>query len=181
MAGVEVREAEASDAGSISAVYSHYVTDSVATFEEEPPPGEDFLRRMRSEPRLPWLVADADGEFVGHAYASKHRDRAGYRWSVDVSVYLADGQQGRGIGRLLYARLLPEVAALGYVSAYAGIALPNAGSVALHESMGFELVGVYRDVGFKHGRWIDVGWWSLQLASPSPVPPPEPLGWHHLI
>ncbi|RZS80107.1 phosphinothricin acetyltransferase [Motilibacter rhizosphaerae] len=131
---------------------------------------------MTAEPRLPWLVAEREGEVVGFAYAAAHRARAAYRWSVDVSVYLHDSERRRGTGRALYTRLLPEVRALRYVSVYAGIALPNPGSVGLHESFGFVPVGVYRNVGWKHGQWRDVGWWQLVPEDP-PVEPAEPLAW----
>ena len=173
----EVRAATPDDAHAIAAVYAPYVTDGVASFEAAPPSAAEFAQRMDAPPRLPWLVAAADGAVVGFAYASKHRTRAAYRWSVDVSVYLAAQARGRGIGRALYARLLPEVRALGYVSAFAGITLPNPASVGLHEAMGFTPVGVYPDVGFKHGRWRDVGWWRLRLQEP-PAQPDEPREWH---
>jgi L-amino acid N-acyltransferase YncA len=171
-----VRAAGAADAEAIAAVYAPYVTDGYASFESSPPSSADYERRMSERPRLPWLVAVESGTVLGFAYASQHRARAAYRWSVDCSVYLSEGARGRGIGRALYSVLLPEVRALGYVSVYAGIALPNAASVGLHESFGFVPVGVYRDVGFKLGQWRDVGWWHLPLREP-PADPDEPLDW----
>ena len=113
---------------------------------------------------------------VGYAYGARHRARAAYRWSVDCSVYLTAGERGAGTGRALYRRLLPELATLGYVTAFAGIALPNPASVGLHTSLGFTPVGVYRAAGFKAGRWHDVGWWQLPLREP-PAGPIEPRTW----
>jgi phosphinothricin acetyltransferase len=126
---------------------------------------------------LPWLVAERDGGVTGYAYASPHRARAAYRWGADVSVYLDERERGRGSGRALYGALLPVLRDLGYTGAYAGITLPNPASVALHESMGFSLVGVYRRVGYKLGGWHDVGWWQLVLADPLPEVPAEPREW----
>lgn len=171
-----VRPADVADAAAIAGVYAPHVTGGRATFEVEPPDAAEIAVRMLRAPRLPWLVALRDGEVVGYAYAGPHGSRPGYRWSVDCTVYLAGAEQGRGTGRALYRRLLAELPPLGYVTAYAGIALPNPGSVALHESLGFTPVGVYRQAGFKLGGWLDVGWWQLPLATP-PADPAEPRPW----
>jgi L-amino acid N-acyltransferase YncA len=171
--GFDVRAATAEDAEAIAAIYAPVVLDSVASFEEAPPDAAEFRRRMLAAPRLPWLVAeDADG-VAGYAYASVHKPRAAYRWSADVSIYLDAAYRAKGLGRLLYERLIADVRALGYLSLYAGITLPNPASVGLHEAMGFHPVGVFRQVGFKHGAWRDVGWWQRLLDDP-PVPPDEP-------
>lgn len=148
----------------------------MVSFEEVAPDAAEMGRRMTSEPRLPWFVATRGGAVVGYSYASRHRARPGYRWSVEVSVYLQPSEQGRGTGRLLYARLLDEVGALGFVRALAGITLPNAASVGLHEAMGFEPIGVFSNVGFKFGAWHDVGWWQLSLREPT-ADPGEPATW----
>ncbi|MCU1691186.1 MAG: Phosphinothricin N-acetyltransferase [Frankiales bacterium] len=153
------------------------MTDNVASFEAEPPDAAAVLARLQARPRRPWLVAERDGAVVGFAYASAHRARAAYRWAADVSVYLDAEERGRGTARALYDVLLPLVRGLGYTTAHARITLPNPASAGLHEAFGFRLVGVYADVGFKHGRWHDVGWWRLALVSPPPVPPPEPGEW----
>jgi phosphinothricin acetyltransferase len=173
---VHVRSADIADAAACAGVYAPYVQRSVASFETVPPDGAEMARRMLASPRLPWLVATRDDAVVGYAYASHHRARAAYRWSVDVSVYVAEGQRGRGIGRLLYGSLLTEVQSLGYVRAFAGITLPNDASVGLHEAMSFVLVGVYTSVGFKHGSWHDVGWWQRPLCEP-PADPADPTPW----
>jgi L-amino acid N-acyltransferase YncA len=171
-----IRPADVTDAAAIADVYRPYVTDSVASFETVPPDAAELARRMTTGPRLPWFVATRDDAVVGYAYASAHRSRAAYRWSVDCSVYLTAGERGAGTGRALYQRLLPELGDLGYVTAFAGIALPNAGSVGLHTALGFTPVGVYRAAGFKAGRWHDVGWWQLPLRPP-PAEPVEPRPW----
>jgi phosphinothricin acetyltransferase len=169
-----IRTAHAEDAAGIAAVYSPYVTGSVASFEEDPPDAVEVARRMSLG--YPWLVADEDG-VVGYAYAGPHHARAGYRWSVTVSVYLAEAAQGRGLGRALYGELLPLLGRLGYVRAFAGITLPNAASVGLHRAVGFTPVGVYHAAGFKHGVWHDVSWWERALVEPHPERPGQPERW----
>jgi phosphinothricin acetyltransferase len=169
-----IRPARLADAAAIAAVYAPYVSASAASFEEEPPGTDEVVRRMSLG--YPWLVAD-EGDVVGYAYAGPHHPRAGYRWSVTVSVYLAAQAHGRGLGRALYDGLLPLLAELGYVRAFAGITLPNPASVGLHEAVGFTRVGVYHAAGFKHGAWHDVSWWERALVDPLPASPAEPVRW----
>jgi L-amino acid N-acyltransferase YncA len=175
-AAVAVRAADVGDAAAICAIYAPYVTNAVASFEATPPDAAEMARRMLVAPRLPWLLAERDGTPVGYAYASHHHTRAAYRWSVDTSVYLADSERRRGTGRALYESLLPELRGLGYAVACAGVTLPNPGSVGLHEALGFEPVGIYPRIGFKHGQWYDVGWWQLELTD-RPTSPTEPEPW----
>jgi phosphinothricin acetyltransferase len=177
-----IRAAVPADAEALAAVYAPYVTGTAVSFEENPPTPDEVRARMAGG--LPWLVAEDRGGLLGFAYASPHRARAAYRWAVDVSVYLAPDARGRGLGTALYAVLLPLLADLGYASAHAGIALPNEPSVRLHERQGFVPVGVYRQVGFKLGRWHDVGWWQRALGrqpavpgSAPGLPPAEPRAW----
>jgi phosphinothricin acetyltransferase len=134
-------------------------------------------RRMRATlPGTPWLVMDDGRSVVGYAYARPHRERPGYRWSVDISVYVASDLHGRGIGRRLYDELLAITRRQRFVNAYAGIALPNPASVALHEAIGMRRIGVYERVGFKFGAWHDVAWYGMRLAEPAGTPPePVPL------
>jgi L-amino acid N-acyltransferase YncA len=174
--GLEIRSATTADAPTIAAIYRPYVEDSAISFEASAPDAKEVARRMTAA-ALPWLVAVRDGTVVGYAYAGAHRSRAAYRWSVDVSVYLADSERRRGTGRALYTRLFALLRELGYVRAYAGITLPNPASVGLHEAMGFTLVGIYHRVGFKRGAWHDVGWWQLALADDIEGPPAEPRPW----
>jgi phosphinothricin acetyltransferase len=170
-----IRLAAAEDAGQVQAIYGPFCHTPVS-FETEPPSVDEMRRRIAAlAGKLPWLVC-ADGETVlGYAYASQHRTRPAYQWSVDFSAYVADGCRRRGIGRALYTSLLDTVILQGYYNAYAGIALPNAGSVGLHEAVGFTRVGVYRGVGYKNGAWRDVGWWErpLRERSQDPVAPLE--------
>ena len=171
-----LRPASESDAEAVAAIYRRYVVETSASFEEAPPNAIAMRERMLAAPRLPWYVAVRDNEVVGYAYGSAHRARAAYRWAVDVSVYLADQERGRGTGRALYELLLPELARLGYVSVFAGIALPNPPSVGLHERLGFVHLGVFRQVGYKRGQWHDVGWWQRLLREP-PSNPVAPQPW----
>jgi phosphinothricin acetyltransferase len=96
-------------------------------------------------------------------------------------VYLAQTRRGRGVGRLLLERLITEIKSLGYLSLFAGIALPDVASIRLHETLGFRRVGVFANLGFKLGAWHDVGWWCLPLTTPPPVDPDEPLEWSHEV
>jgi L-amino acid N-acyltransferase YncA len=171
-----IRPATGADAGAIRAIYAPIVLDTVISFEAEPPGAEEIARRMiAGAPRLPWLVAEAAEGINGYAYAAPFRGRAAYRWSVETSVYLSQAARGRGIGRRLYEHLLAELSDLGYVNAYAGIALPNEASVRLHEAVGFTPIGAFPAAGHKHGRWVDVGWWVRALRPPPEIPaPPRP-------
>lgn len=137
------------------------------------PSPEAMAQRMAS-PLHPWLVAEEEGRLLGFANASPFRARAAYRWAVETGIYLADGARGRGIGRRLLEDLLDLLTAQGFVTAVAGIALPNPASVALHEKLGFVATGTYDRTGFKHGHWIDVGHWQRDLA-PRVTAPAEPV------
>ena len=162
---MRIRHATAADGAACAAIYAPYVVDGWTSFETDPPDAAAMARRIDDySASHGWLVAvTGDGDVIGYAYASAHRTREAYRSSIDVAVYVAPGAQGQGIGRQLYARLLPMMAELGYHAAYAGIALPNPASEALHKAVGFTAVGVYREVGFKMGGWRDVGWWQRLL------------------
>jgi L-amino acid N-acyltransferase YncA len=163
------------DAGAIAAIYRPAVERSIATFEEVAPDATEMARRVRAVlARTPWLVMDDGSEAVGYAYAAAHRERPGYRWSVDISVYVAEGLHGRGTGRRLYGELISILRRQRFVNAFAGIALPNPASVALHEGIGMERIGVYERVGFKFGAWHDVAWYGMRLADPQGTPP-EPI------
>lgn len=161
---LRIRAADVDDANAIQSIYAPYVAETTISFEEIPPDAEEIARRIETiSSQYPFLVAEENQRVIGYAYATQHRTRPAYRSSVDVAVYLGAAHHRRGIGRALYSELLPIAAALGYHAAFAGIALPNEGSVGLHESMGFEPVGVYREVGRKFGAWHDVGWWQRLL------------------
>lgn len=159
-----IRDATVDDASAVQAIYAPVVIATVISFEESAPSIEEMAGRIAAYAGdYPFLVAEREGRVVGYAYGSRHRDRASYRFSADVAVYVAEAARGTGVGGALYRRLLPALAERGAHAVFAGITLPNAGSVRLHESVGFEPVGVYREVGFKFGRWLDVGWWQRRL------------------
>jgi L-amino acid N-acyltransferase YncA len=164
------------DAAAVADIYRPGVDTTIASFEAVAPDGGEMARRIRATlERTPWLVAQAGEVVIGYAYAGPHRERDGYRWSVDVSAYVHRDWQGRGVGRALYDELLRVLRRQGFVNVFAGIALPNPASVALHESIGMRRIGVYERVGWKPaGGWIDVAWFGMRIAEPS-EPPAEPI------
>lgn len=179
-----VRDATAADAPAVAAIYAPYVTGTSITFETEPPDAVEMGRRIAEAQRThAFLVLEDDGEVVGYAYAGPFKARAAYRWSCEVSVYLEHGRRGRGGGRRLYEELLERLAARGYRMAAAGMTQPNEASGRLHAALGFEQVGTYRDIGWKHGAWHDVTWVQRRLGEPDaqrpdpalgPIDPPDP-------
>ncbi|MGE5616983.1 MAG: arsinothricin resistance N-acetyltransferase ArsN1 family B, partial [Bacillota bacterium] len=155
-----IRLATPDDAAAVAAIYAPNVTDAVISFEYVPPDVAEMRRRIEKVlAQFPWLVWEEGGIVGGYVYASAHRERAAYQWSTDVSAYVHPDFRRRGVAKALYRTLFEILRVQGYQNAYAGITLPNAPSVALHEAVGFTAVGVYRHVGFKKGRWHDVGWW----------------------
>lgn len=172
-----LRSAEPSrDAAACAAIYAPHVEASATSFEEEAPDEAELAARIEAtQATHPWLVAERDGEIVGFAYACPHRSRGAYRWAVDVSVYVGDGHRSRGTGRRLYEALFARLRRQRFQVACAGITLPNEASVALHESLGFVAIGVYRRIGWKAGAWRDVGWWQLELSPADGSVPAEPL------
>jgi L-amino acid N-acyltransferase YncA len=168
-----IRLARPADAAALAAVYRPAVTESAISFELEPPSAEEMGRRLAAVlAHAPWLVVEHQGEVLGYAYGGRHRERAAYQWSVDTTVYVRFDCHRRGLGGALYRALLPLLRLQGFHAAHAGITLPNAGSVGLHQSFGFGLVGVYPGVGYKMGRWHDVGWWQLSLRERGSEPAP---------
>ena len=170
------------DGAACAAIYAPNVSDGVASLEERAPEPHEMAERIRIVSAThPWLVAEIDGEVAGYAYGSRHHDRAAYRWSADVTVYISAAHRRRGVGRALYGALFGLLERQNIYELCAGVTLPNEGSVALHESLGFVPVGVYRDVAFKFGRWHSVGWWQMSLRArtegeaPAEVGPPQRL------
>jgi phosphinothricin acetyltransferase len=171
---VVIRLAADGDAESIAAIYAPFVDGSATSFEAEPPSAEEMRRRVAEiTETYPWLVCECGSMIGGYAYASWHRTRLAYRWSVETSVYVHPDFRRRGVARGLCTSLFAILAAQGFVNAYAGITLPNARSVAFHEAVGFLPLTVYRGIGFKLGQWHDVGWWHLLLRR-HPVTPEIP-------
>ncbi len=172
-----IRLASAADGESVSRIYAPVVAGTAISFEVDPPSPDEMAARIVSTLKVaPWLVWEREGEVVGYAYASRHRERAAYQWSVDVSVYIAEAHRRAGTGRALYRTLLALARLQGFCVAHAGITLPNAASVGFHESFGFRPIGVYPKVGYKAGGWRDVGWWQLPLRAfdLEPRPPRTP-------
>jgi phosphinothricin acetyltransferase len=161
---IVIRPAVEIDAASLLAIYSPFVEHTAISFETVAPGVEEFAARIHKVlSKWSWLVAERDGQCLGYAYASAHRERAAYRWSVETSAYIDPRFQRQGIGRALYLALFADLVRLGYCNAFAGIALPNEGSIALHRSVGFEPIGVFRSVGRKFGAWHDVAWFQYHL------------------
>ena len=161
-----IRMATGADAAAVARIYDPIVAGTVISFELEPPgPAEMKRRILQALVFAPWLVDEREGAVRGYAYASRHRDRAAYQWSVDVTVYVDEAHRRKGVGSGLYTKLFPLLRLQNFHAAYAGITLPNAASVGLHQALGFLPVGVYRGVGYKMGAWHDVGWWQLDLRA----------------
>ena len=169
-----IRDAVAADAERCAEIYAPYVRETAISFEEAPPSAQEMAGRIAEAQRAhAWLVLEEDGEVVGYAYGGPFMSRAAYQWATGVSVYLAAGRRRTGGGRALYEALFDRLAARGHRTALAGIALPNDASVGLHRALGFELVGTYRRVGWKLGRWHDVAWYQRSLGEDDG--PPVPL------
>lgn len=171
-----LRLATPADANAVGAIYAPYVEETPISFETAMPSGDEMARRIATTlARYPWLVwQEGSGGILAYAYAGPYRARAAYDWSADVTVYVARGAERRGIGRRLYTALLALLTAQGFMRAHAGITLPNPASIGLHEALGFRPVGVHPAVGFKLGRWHDVGWWQRPLAA-CETPPKPPI------
>jgi L-amino acid N-acyltransferase YncA len=169
-----VRFARPGDAAGILAIYAPYCETSPISFEIVPPTAEQMAERIQAVlAQYPWLVCEIDGEIAGYVYATKIRERAAYRWAIEVAVYVATRHHRRGVAQALYTALFSILRAQNYYKAYAGITLPNTGSVRLHEAVGFRPVGAFLGIGYKLGKWLDVGWWQLDLL-PEVETPPEP-------
>jgi phosphinothricin acetyltransferase len=157
-----IRFVSSGDAERICAIYNHYIEHATATFEVEPVAIEDMQERIAAASRdRPWFVYELDTGLAGYAYASPWQSRCAYRFSLETTVYLSPDAVGRGVGTELYRHLIDDIRAQNIHSLLAAIALPNDASVALHEKLGFEKVGQFREVGWKFDQWIDVGYWEL--------------------
>lgn len=166
-----IRSATETDVAALLEIYRQHVDSGVVSFETSVPTLEEFAARIvKALKGWAWLVSEENGECLGYAYGSAHRERQAYRWSVETSAYVKDSCQRRGIGKALYAELLEQLKNKGFCNAFAGIALPNEASIALHRSVGFEPVGVFRKVGRKFGAWHDVAWFQRELRD---LPPAE--------
>lgn len=174
---IAIRGARPEDAAAIAAIYAPYVLGGTVSFETDPPDAEAMRARMAaSDGRYPWLVAtngENDSGVLAYAYAGQWRDRPAYRYAVETSLYVAGAMIGQGAGRLLYEALIDTLRQQGFTQAVAVISLPNDHSIRTHEAVGFRRTGMYREIGFKQGRWVDVGFWQCELNE-SQTPPVEP-------
>jgi L-amino acid N-acyltransferase YncA len=174
---IAIRAARPEDAAAIAAIYAPFVLTGTVSFETEAPDARQIRARMAASDGLyPWIVAtsgEEDGGVLAYAYATKFRDRPAYKYVVETSIYVTGTVERQGVGRLLYEALIDTLRAQGFTQAIGVLALPNEGSIGLHEATGFRRQGVYREVGYKNGRWIDVGFWQCQLNR-STTPPTEP-------
>ncbi|MFZ6733585.1 arsinothricin resistance N-acetyltransferase ArsN1 family B [Undibacterium sp. Ji42W] len=160
-----IRTATTADAAAIINIYNHYIATTTISFEENPVTEQEMAQRIKDvSASLPWYVAEQDGVVIGYAYATPWRARSAYRFSVESTVYVAASHAGKGIGKRLYQTLIAELRQRGIHVVIGGIAQPNAASVALHESLGFEKVAHFKDVGRKFEQWVDVGYWELRLG-----------------
>lgn len=160
---MNIRKASLEDAAQIAEIYNYYIKTSHATFELDTIDSAEMGNRVREtfQKDYPFFVCEKNGEIVGYAYGRQFRPRRAYARSIEVSVYIKNGAEGKGIGTLLYQKLFPEILQKDFHAIIAGISLPNDASIRLHEKFGFEKVAHFREVGFKFGRWIDVGYWEL--------------------
>jgi phosphinothricin acetyltransferase len=174
---MNIRPVNIEDAAAVLAIYAPYIERTSFTFETTVPSLEDFKTRISTyTEKYPWLVAEEAGKVIGYAYASKHRDREAYQWSVESSVYVAEDYQGKGVAEKLYTALFSILQASGFVNVYAGITLPNPKSYSFHTRIGFEPVGVYKNIGYKLGSWHDVAWLVkvINVHGKEPVAPGGP-------
>jgi L-amino acid N-acyltransferase YncA len=163
---ITLRIATANDADQVLEIYAPFCVATPVSFETEAPSSEEINRRITTTLEFfPWLVAEEEGRVLGYAYASRHRERAAYRWSADVSAYVREDARGKGLGRALYTSIFAILRLQGIHNILAGITLPNPASVALHEVMGMRPIGLYSHIGYKCGEWHDVGWWQLALPA----------------
>ena len=166
---MHIRLASPEDAPAIRAIYAPFIEDSFVSFETVVPSVAEMAARIAAVlAEAPWLVCTAGDEVAGYAYAGSHRARQAYQWNRELSVYLAEKWQGKGIARALYTTLIDLIRLQGYANALAGIALPNEASVRFHERLGFRPVGVYHHIGFKNGQFCDVGWWEMPIRETPP-------------
>ncbi|MEV6285551.1 N-acetyltransferase family protein [Kribbella sp. NPDC051770] len=163
---MRIRDAVLEDAAACAAIYAPYVRETAISFETEPPSTEQLAERIVAAQKAhAWLVLeDNAGQVVGYAYGGPMKERAAYRWSCEVSIYLELGRRRTGGGRALYEALFERLTERGFRTAIAGMTLPNDASVGLHAALGFEPIGTYRKIGWKHGAWRDVAWAQRTLA-----------------
>ena len=170
MSGI-IRVATGDDAAGMLEIYAPFIFNSGITQETEVPSVEDFQQRVIANlDERPWLVCEINNEIAGYAYAGKHRDRKGYQWCTEPSVYISEKYFGFGIANALYKASFDILKIQGYVNAYAVITLPNDRSIAFHKKFGFEYLTTYKKIGYKLGQWHDVGWMQYEINPPKEDP-----------
>jgi L-amino acid N-acyltransferase YncA len=173
--GGSIRVATKADATGMLDIYGPFILNSGITQETDVPSVEDFQKRVISNlEERPWLVCEINNEIAGYAYAGKHRDRKGYQWCVEPSVYISKKYFGFGVANALYTALFDILKLQGYVNAYAVITLPNDSSIAFHKKFGFDYLITYKKIGYKLGQWHDVGWMQYEV-SPHNDHPDDPI------
>lgn len=152
------------DVNEVLSIYKYYVDNTIVSFEYIAPSPEEYLQRIKTNTeKYPWLVCLHKNEIIGYAYGSTHRYRTAYQWSPESTIYLAPGFHSKGIGRMLYETLFSLLTLQGYYNVFAGVALPNEKSVGFHQALGFEEIGIFKNIGYKHGNWHHTHWFQLML------------------
>ncbi len=166
---MQVRPATQADLPGVLEIVNREIREGVAHFGTREHAPTELDAWLEAGDRLPFLVAaEPDHAVLGYARAARWKDREAYDWACEIGVYVRPDAQGRGVGAALYRELMPRLTGLGYRAIIAGIALPNKPSVRLHEALGMRHVGTFPAVGYKHGRWIDVGYWMLTTGEGPP-------------
>jgi len=158
-----IRKAKETDAHTIALIYNHYILHSTITFEEKEVNEQLIIERLKESKKHPWWVFEQEGVVLGYAFSTKWKSRSAYRFTVESSVYVAPKQRQKGVGTLLYSKLIESLKNEGFRIILAGISLPNDQSISFHEKLGFQKVGQLESVGYKFNRWIDVGYWELKI------------------
>lgn len=168
-----IRLAEERDSQGILEIYAPFVKNTAISFEYEIPSSLEFKNRINSTLKnLPWLVYEIGNQIVGYAYASEHRKRSAYQWSVDLSIYVKPEFHRKGIAKALYGCLIDLLKAQGFYNAFAAITIPNIKSEGFHEALGFMPIGVYHNVGYKLERWHSTKWFELTIREHASSPKP---------
>ena len=168
----KIRLITENDISAVLDIYRPYVLNTIISFEYEVPSLEEFTERVKTiTAEYPWLVCENQDIIIGYAYASKHRYRTAYQWSPESTVYVSTEFQGKGVGRILYETLFSILRLQGYFNVYAGVGLPNEKSVGFHRALGFDEIGDFKKVGYKHGNWHDTKWFQLHLSEHINNPP----------
>lgn len=159
-----VRTVKLKDANEISEIYNYYILNSIVTFEETPVTVGEMREKIKSiNSKLPWIVYEKDQQILGYAYASEWKSRCSYKYSVESTIYLRQGEEKKGVGTSLYTELIERLINIGFHVVIGGISLPNDASIALHEKLGFKKIAHFKEVGYKFENWVDVGYWELMI------------------